>query len=77
MNRKNKCVLSPVFVFILVLLRPHLTCACVYVAGVNKSLLRAMFCCVRALECLSGSLKWLDYKVNSTGTEDNNTLFEK
>ena len=37
------CVLSPVFVFILVLLRPHLTCACVYVAGVNKSLLRAMF----------------------------------
>ena len=37
-----------VFVFILVLLLPHLTCACVYVAGVNKSLLRAMFCCVRA-----------------------------
>ena len=65
------------FVFILVLLRPHLTCACVYVAGVNKSLLRAMFCCVRALGCLSGSLKWLDYKVNSTGTEVNNTLLEK
>ena len=48
MNRKNKCVLSPVFVFILVLLRSYLTCACVYVAGVNKSLLRAMFCCVQA-----------------------------
>ena len=48
MHRKNKCVLSPLFVFILVLLRPHLTCACVYVGGVNKSLLRAMFCCVQA-----------------------------
>ena len=48
MNRKNKCVLSPLFVFILVVLRPHLTCACVYVAGENKSLLRATFCCVQA-----------------------------
>ena len=51
------CVFSPVFVFILVLLRLHLTCACVYVAGVNKFLLRAMFYCVRALGRLSGSLK--------------------
>ena len=43
-NGKNKCVFSPVF--ILLLLRPHLTCAFVYVAGVKKPLLRAMFCCV-------------------------------
>ena len=26
---------------------------------------------------LSGSLKWLDYKVNSTGTEDNSILLKK
>ena len=32
-----KCVRFPVFVFILVLLRLHLTCACVHVAGRNKS----------------------------------------
>ena len=34
-----------------------------------------MFYCVRAF--LSGSLKYLDYKVNNTGTEDNNTLLKK
>ena len=32
-----KCVRLPVFLFIVVLLRPHLTCACVHVAGRNKS----------------------------------------
>ena len=34
---RKKCVRFPVFVFILVLLRSHSTCACVYVAGGNKS----------------------------------------
>ena len=34
---REKCVHLPVFVFILVLLRPHLTSACVHVAGRNKS----------------------------------------
>ena len=34
---REKCVRFPVFVFILVLLRPHLTSACVHVAGRNKS----------------------------------------
>ena len=47
-DRKNECVLSSVFVFILVLLRLHLTCACVYLTGVHQSLLRAMFYCVQA-----------------------------
>ena len=32
-----KCVRFPVFVFILELLRLHLICACVHVAGRNKS----------------------------------------
>ena len=30
-----------------------------------------------ALGCLCGSLKQLDYKVNSTGTEDNSILLRK
>ena len=68
---------SPVFLFILVLIRPHLTCACVYVAGVNKFLLRAMFYCVRAFGAFIWFTQVLDYKVNSTGTEDNNTLLKK
>ena len=34
---RKKCVRFPVFVFILVLLRSPSTCACVYVAGGNKS----------------------------------------
>ena len=34
---RKKCVRFPVFVFILVLLRPHITSACVHVAGRNKS----------------------------------------
>ena len=34
---RKKCVRFPVFVFILVLLRSHSTCTCVYVAGGNKS----------------------------------------
>ena len=51
---------------------------CVYVAGVNKSLLRAMLYCVRAFRVsFSGSLKQLDYKVNSTGTQDNSTLVKQ
>ena len=32
-----KCVRLSVFVFVLVLLHPHLTCACVHVAGGNRS----------------------------------------
>ena len=36
-GERVKCVRLPVFVFILALLRPHLTSACVHVAGRNKS----------------------------------------
>ena len=36
-GERVKCVRLSVFVFVLVLLPPHLTCACVHVAGRNKS----------------------------------------
>ena len=36
-GERVKCVRLSVFVFVLVLLHPHLTCACVHVAGGNKS----------------------------------------
>ena len=49
-NRKNECVLfSCVCVYSCAITSAlNKTCACVGVAGVNKSLLRAMFCCVGA-----------------------------
>ena len=36
-GERMKCARLSVFVFVLVLLHPHLTCACVHVAGGNKS----------------------------------------
>ena len=36
-GERVKCIRLSVFVFDLVLLHPHLTCACVHVAGGNKS----------------------------------------
>ena len=69
-----KCEHFPVFVFILVLLMSELNlclCSCrwqnqVFTAR-NVSLCPSL---------LSGSLEWLDYKVNSTGTEDNSILLK-
>ena len=65
--------------FILVLLRPHLPCACVYVTGVNQSLQRTMFYCVRAFRVFIWFTKvvGLQSKHYRYSTEDNNTLLKK
>ena len=71
-DTKNKCVPFPVFMFML--LRSSLNlCLCLCCE------LKSVFTARNISMCpslLSGSLEQLDYKVNSTGTEDNSILFK-
>ena len=50
----------------------------VFMSLVKSSLYCAQYFTVsEPLGCLSGSLKQVDYKVNSTGTEDSSILLKK
>ena len=71
-DTKNKCVPFPVFMFML--LRSSLNlylCLCCEWKSVFTARNISMCPCL-----LSGSLEQLDYKVNSTGTEDNSILLQ-